>query len=176
MADNPPPSGLQAAFIQHRAQLLRFVAARGAGDEAEDVLQDVWLKIAATQSGPVASPLAYLHRAANTVLIDRYRARRQAASRDRAWSDTQGGADPLVSAAPSAERALLGRDLMAAVEALLADLHPPRVAAIFRRHRVEGVAQRQIAAEFNVSLSTVESDLRIAYRALAELRERFDAD
>ncbi|WP_347304118.1 RNA polymerase sigma factor [Croceibacterium sp. TMG7-5b_MA50] len=176
MADTPPSSGLQAAFLQHRAQLLRFVAARGAGDEAEDVLQDVWLRIAATQSGPVASPLAYLYRAANTVLIDRYRARRQAVSRDRAWSDTQGAGDPLVSAAPSAERTVLGRNLMAAVEALLADLHPPRVSAIFRRHRVDGIAQRQIAAEFGVSLSTVESDLRIAYRALAELREQFDAD
>ena len=50
----------------------------------------------------------------------------------------------------------------------------PGPAAIFRRHRVDEVPQRKIAEEFGVSLSTVESDLRRAYRALAELKERMD--
>jgi RNA polymerase sigma-70 factor (ECF subfamily) len=175
MADSLPQSGLHAAFLQHRAQLLRFIAARGGGAEAEDVLQEVWLRISAAQTGPVGNPLSYLHRAANTVLIDRYRARRQATLRDRAWSDAQGGSDPAVSDAPSAERIVLARDLARAVEDLLARLHPPRVAAIFRRHRIDGVPQRQVAGEFGISLSTVEADLRIAYRALADLREQFDA-
>lgn len=175
MADSLPQSGLQAAFLDHRAQLLRFIAARGGGADAEDVLQDIWLRISAAQSGPVGNPLFYLHRVANTVLIDRYRARRQATLRDRAWSETQGGSDIAVSDAPSAERIMLARDLARAVEELLAGLHPPRVAAIFRRHRIDGVAQRQIAAEFGISQSTVEADLRIAYRALAGLREQFDA-
>lgn len=175
MADSLPQSGLQAAFLDHRAQLLRFIAARGGGADAEDVLQDIWLRISAAQSGPVGNPLSYLHRVANTVLIDRYRARRQATLRDRAWSETQGGSDIAVSDAPSAERIMLARDLARAVEELLAGLHPPRVAAIFRRHRIDGVAQRQIAAEFGISQSTVEADLRIAYRALAGLREQFDA-
>lgn len=176
MADSLPQSGLHAAFLQHRAQLLRFIVARGGGSDAEDVLQEVWLRISNAQSGPVANPLSYLHRVANTVLIDRYRARRQASLRDRAWSEAQGGSDIAISDAPSAERMVLARDLARAVEELLARLHPPRVAAIFRRHRIDGVAQRQIAAEFGISLSTVEADLRVAYRALADLREQFDAD
>jgi RNA polymerase sigma-70 factor (ECF subfamily) len=50
----------------------------------------------------------------------------------------------------------------------------PRAAAIFRRHRIDGVPQRQVAKEMGVSLSTVESDLRGAYRALAELKGRLD--
>ena len=36
------------------------------------------------------------------------------------------------------------------------------------------MTQRQIAAEFGVSLSTVESDLRQAYAALIDFRSRFD--
>jgi len=175
MLDPPPPGGLEAAFLEHRGRLLRFIAARGGGDEAEDVLQEVWLRVAAARTGPVAHPLSYLHRTADTVLIDRYRSRRQAALRDRGWSEAQGGADPAISDAPSAERAVLARDLARAVEDLLARLHPPRVAQVFRRHRVDGVPQRQVAAEFGISLSTVESDLRIAYRALADLRESWDA-
>jgi RNA polymerase sigma-70 factor (ECF subfamily) len=39
---------------------------------------------------------------------------------------------------------------------------------------VDGVPQRQLAQEFGVSLSTIESDLRRAYAALAELKERID--
>ena len=49
-----------------------------------------------------------------------------------------------------------------------------RPAAIFRRHRIDGIGQRQVAAEMGVSLSTVESDLRRAYAALAAMKERLD--
>jgi DNA-directed RNA polymerase specialized sigma24 family protein len=38
------------------------------------------------------------------------------------------------------------------------------------------VDQRRIAAELNVSLSTVEKDLRAAYSALLELKGRSDAE
>ena len=41
---------------------------------------------------------------------------------------------------------------------------------------VAGMTQDQIARELGVSLSTVEKDLQKAYRALAELQERFDAE
>ena len=50
-----------------------------------------------------------------------------------------------------------------------------RPARIFRRFRVDGAAQRDIAAELGVSLSTVEADLRKVYAALAALRRQFDA-
>ena len=49
-----------------------------------------------------------------------------------------------------------------------------RAVAIFRRSRIDGIAQRVIAQEFGVSISTVESDLRQVYRVLIELRERLD--
>ncbi|HEY0324811.1 MAG TPA: RNA polymerase subunit sigma-70, partial [Allosphingosinicella sp.] len=32
--------GLEAVFLTHRAALLRFLRARGAGDAAEDLLQE----------------------------------------------------------------------------------------------------------------------------------------
>ena len=51
---------------------------------------------------------------------------------------------------------------------------PERAVAVFRRTRIDGVTQRVIAGELGVSISTVESDLRLVYRALAELRERLD--
>ena len=45
---------------------------------------------------------------------------------------------------------------------------------MFRRHRIEGVSQRQIADEFGVSLSTVESDLRRAYGRIVAVRRAID--
>ena len=173
MSPPPSPSGLEATFLEHRAKLLRFLAARGAGDAAEDVLHEVWLKITAADIGPVAAPLAYLYRAADMLMIDRYRSLRQAEKRERDWTDTMGGAVPGVSEAPSPERAIIARQQARLVSDAL-DALGERPAAIFRRHRVDGIQQREVAAEFGVSLSTVESDLRLAYRALAQLKERLD--
>ena len=90
-----------------------------------------------------------------------------------AGSGAAGGAQPGASEAPASDRALIAReDARRVAEAL--DALGTRVAAVFRRHRIDGVPQRGVAREFGVSLSTVESDLRAAYRALAELRERWD--
>lgn len=47
-----------------------------------------------------------------------------------------------------------------------------RVSTVFRRHRIDGTPQRAVAAELGISLSTVESDLRVAYRALSDWKER----
>lgn len=174
MTEDPTPStGLEAVFLEHRGRLLRFLVARGAGEAAEDLLQEVWLKIAARPAGPVASPLSYLFRTADLLMIDRYRASRQARRRDHDWSDAHDGAIPGVSDAPSVERHLMGRQ-HALLAAEVLDALGARPAAIFRRHRIDDVPQRQVAEEFGVSLSTVESDLRRAYRALAELRERLE--
>ncbi|HEY6816619.1 MAG TPA: RNA polymerase sigma factor [Croceibacterium sp.] len=173
LSETSSSAGLEAAFLAHRDRLLRFLAARGAGDAAEDLLQELWLKIAAGRTGPVASPLSYLFRAADTLMIDRYRSARQAERREHAWSEVRDGAIAGVSDAPSVERHLIGREHARLVAETLAGLGE-RPAAVFRRHRIDQVPQRRVAEEFGVSLSTVESDLRRAYAALAVLKERID--
>ncbi|WP_374408431.1 RNA polymerase sigma factor [Pelagerythrobacter sp.] len=173
MSDRTQPSGLEQAFLDSRERLLRFFAARGAGDAAEDLLQELWLKVSAGGSGPIAAPLPYLFRAANSLMIDRYRSQVQAARRDHDWSEANTGAVPGMTDSPSAERVVAARQFARLVDETLATLEP-RAATAFRRHRVDGIGQRQVAQELGVSLSTVESDLRIAYRALAELKERMD--
>jgi RNA polymerase sigma-70 factor (ECF subfamily) len=173
LSEPSPHAGLEAVFLSNRARLLAFLAARGAGDAAEDLLHELWLKVSTGERGPIASPLSYLFRAADTLMIDRYRSQRQADKRDRDWSEASGGASPGVSDAPSVERHVIGRQQARLVAETLDGLGQ-RTAAVFRRHRVDGVPQRQVAQEMGVSLSTVESDLRGAYRALAELKERLD--
>ncbi len=173
LADSNSSAGLEAAFLANRERLLRFLLARGAGDAAEDLLQEVWLKIATGRTGPVASPVSYLFRIADTLMIDRYRSERQAERREREWGRVNDGSTPGVSDAPSVERHIIGRQHARLVSETLAGLGE-RPAAIFRRHRIDQVPQRRVAEEFGVSLSTVESDLRRAYAALAALKERID--
>jgi RNA polymerase sigma-70 factor (ECF subfamily) len=164
-------AGLEAVFLAHRDALLRFLHARGAGDDADDLLQELWFRVAAAPAGPIAEPVGYLMRAANNLMLDRHRGRMRAMRRDLDWAETATSAD---HEAPDAERALIGREALGRAEAVLASLGS-RVEAIFRRYRLDEVTIDQVAREFGVSRSTVEKDLQKAYRALLELRSGGDA-
>lgn len=160
------PTGIEAVFLANREKLVRFLAARGAGDAAEDLVQDLWVKLSGRMDGPIANPLAYLYRAADMLMIDRYRARRQAELREQDWVEGQGGPEP-----PEADRALVARQTAERIAQALAALGA-RPATVFRRARIEGVPQKRIAEELGVSISTVESDLRLAAQTIAALKEQ----
>lgn len=164
-------NGLQRVLLDERGRLVRFLAARGAGEEAEDLFQDLWQRIATSPANPVAEPMAYLFRAAENLIRDR---RRSNVSRDRRQQDWY-EAGPTAEEQPSGERLLIARERLRATEAALAALGP-RVEMVFRRYRLEGVGQAVIARELGVSLSSVEKDLQKAYRALAEMKAKFDAE
>lgn len=163
-----PVSGLEAIFAEMRPALVRRAAAMGAGGDAEDVVQDVWLKLR-NVDGPVAAPHAYLLRMVYTAVLDRRRGLRRAAARDAAWSAPANLPEDAVAPA-DAERRLIAAQTLRAVEARLDALGDP-AAAIFRRHRIDGLTQRRIAEEFGMGLSTVEKHLRRAYAVLLDLQE-----
>lgn len=165
-------SGLEAVFLANRDKLLRFLGSLGAGDAAEDLVHELWLRIAASSTAPVAAPLPYLYRAANNLMLDRHRSVVRAGARDRAWRELTAG-DGERSEAPDAERLLIAREQARIAEAALATVGD-RAARIFRRHRLDGIEQRAIAAELGVSLSTVEADLRKTYAAMIALKRKFD--
>jgi len=166
--------GLEAVFLDSGPALLRFLTARGAGAEADDLLQELWIKVSTASSGPIANPLAYLYRMADNLMLDRRRETQRRLRRDDAWSDMSAGAVAGVSDQPSAERVMIARERMAQVDRIL-DALGDRTAAIFRSHRIDGVSQRAVAAAMGISLSAVEKHLQKAYRALVELREAEDA-
>lgn len=163
-----PASGLEAIFAEMRPALVRRAAAMGAGGDAEDVVQDVWLKLAGVEA-PVASPHAYLLRMVYTAVLDRRRGLRRAAARDAVWQSPANLAEDTVETA-DAERRLIAVQTLEAVEARLIALGDPAT-AIFRRHRIDGVTQKKLAEEFGMGLSTIEKHLRRAYAALLDLQE-----
>lgn len=164
-------TGLQAVVLNERGRLIRFLAARGAGDEAEDLLQELWQRVSAAPSQPIADPVSYLFRAAENLMRDWRRSRISREKRQFDWHDTAIDAEE----AAMGERVLIAREQLREVEAVLEGLGP-RVLPVFRRYRLDGVGQAAIAQEFRVSLSSVEKDLQKAYRALAGLKAKFDAE
>lgn len=160
--------GIEGVLLANRGRIVRFLEVRGAGDTAEDLFQDLWMRLTDRRMGPIADPLSYVMRAANNLMLDRYRSARQSELRDKAWGEAS------ATHSPSSEAALISREQLALVETAITQTGE-RPARIFRRFRVDGLNQRDIARELGVSLSTVEADLRKVYAALAAIRRQFDA-
>jgi len=167
--------GVQQIFEEHRDELLRYLRAHGAGHAAEDLLHELWLKLIASPAGPIASPRNYLYRAATNLMIDRSRSEVQSERREVEWADAADRLPNLPTNDPGADRALDSRRRLAIVKAELGRL-PPRALSIFRQHRLEGLTQREVASAMGLSASTIESDLRMVYRLLDELRRRLDEE
>jgi RNA polymerase sigma-70 factor (ECF subfamily) len=167
--------GLSAVLDAHRHELRRYLLAHGAGEAADDLLQELQLKVLGAPGGPVQSPLNYLYRAATNLMIDHRRAQTQARARDQAWAELSDQSADSIDPRPSADRIVDGESRMRLFKQRLDDL-PERARRILLRHRVDGLSQRLIAREFGLSQSTVESDLRLAYCWLDEVRRELDEE
>ena len=57
----------------------------GDASDAEDILQDLWIKIGSIAAVP-DDPLSYLYRVADNLVIDRRRSAQRRERRDDAWN------------------------------------------------------------------------------------------
>jgi RNA polymerase sigma factor (sigma-70 family) len=168
-------SGLSAVFEVNRPSLHRFLIARRAQPaEADDILQELFLKIGRLPTGPIADPLAYLYRMADNLYLDMLRSQSRRSVREEAWMAARHGTGDS-DGQPTAEDQLIARERLVLVQRALRRL-PERTVLIFRRYRLDGIAQRHIAAELGITVSAVEKHLQRAYRALIEARAEIDAD
>lgn len=155
-------AGLKAVFLAERPMLLRLLAARlGNPADAEDALQDIWLKLDQHGAPSVAQPAAYLYRMATNLAADRRIASARAGARDTAWLEVQ----PAAEEHPSIEHTLLARERLARLEAALAAM-PERMSQALRLYRVENLPQKQIAERLGMTVSGVEKLLRRAVKEI----------
>ncbi len=148
-----------------RPGLMAFFLRRlGSHAEAEDLTQEVFVRLADADPAQMQSPEAYIFRMAANLLRDRSRREKvrfdylaDAMAADGAGVDVL---DPLrVSAA---------RESLVGLTDALREL-PERDRAIFILYRLENVDKRDIAQAFEISLSTVERHLA---RAMAHVTRR----
>lgn len=159
-----------------RPALLRYLTLRGAtADEAEDVLQETYLKLSTSTIGPIDQPRAYLYRMANNHFLLHRRTANRRARREEDWVDTHGGEPREIDEQPSAETHLIARQQLAILQGVLDGL-PERTRAIFRRFRLDGEPQRQIAADIGISVSAVEKHLARAYEAITAAKLELNED
>jgi RNA polymerase sigma-70 factor (ECF subfamily) len=163
---NMAGSGLAQAFMANQAPLLRYLRARGAGEDAEDCLQELWIRAQVSDDEAVSDARAYLYRMAHNLMLDRHRTARRRQHREISYHEDVRGGDGDADDAPDAERILTARERLREIDGVLAELGV-RTEYIFRRHRVDEIAQREIATELGITLSAIEKHLQKAYRAVA---------
>lgn len=168
---SPPSSPLIDAYLARRPALVRFFAARTRSDaEAEDIVQELFVRIAKVPAETVENPAAYLYRLGSNIHLDRLRSARRSVARDAAYQETMGdgdAADP-ISAEPSPEARWTARRRLAEVMAVV-ETFPPQRLRVFTRHKLDGRSYAEVAAELGISKSAVEKHMMAALRQLAEL-------
>jgi RNA polymerase sigma-70 factor (ECF subfamily) len=165
--DNP----LLAAFLERRENLVLFLAARlRSASEAEDLAQELYLKVAAMAAdAEVRAPAALLYRMAANLVVDHVRSAQRASRRNAEWRldnrQTIGATD--VVSEPAADEALVARERVRLLAQAVAEL-PPQMGRAFRLHKLEGLSQAETAEAMGVSRKMVEQHIGVAIRRLAE--------
>ncbi|MEU9667587.1 RNA polymerase sigma-70 factor [Streptomyces bobili] len=168
---------LTDVFEEHRSFLLG-VAYRMLGRvaDAEDVVQDAWLRWAAADRGDVREPRAYLVRVVTRLALDRL-------ARIKARNEAYVGPwlpEPYVTdfgdtVQDTAERAVLADSVSLAVLVVLESLSPLE-RAVFVLREAFGYPHADIAAVLDRSESAVRQLAGRARRHVDERRPRYDVD
>ena len=137
---------------------------------AEDLVQDLYLKVAAMPAdAEVKAPVPLLYRMAANLMVDHVRSAQRSSRRNAQWRletrVTLGGTD--VVSDPPADEALVAKDRARALAEAVADL-PPQMGRAFRLHKLEGLSQAETAERMGVSRKMIEQHIGLAIRRLAE--------
>lgn len=170
----PLPNGdddpLLAAYLARRENLVRFFAARaGSWAAAEDLAQELYLKIVGRPPGPEAeNPTALLYRMGLNLMLDRARGETRAAARDDQWrrlNRSELGGEDVDEQAP-ADEATASRERLRRLVDAVAEL-PPQMQRAFRLHKLEGLSHAATAQAMGLSVKSVEKHVSAALRNLA---------
>jgi RNA polymerase sigma-70 factor (ECF subfamily) len=163
----PGPDGLEGRdpFTAHRALLFTIAYEMlGSAADAEDVVQDSWLRWSAVDQSEVADPRAYLARVVTRQSLNRLRTlQRQRESYVGPWLP-----EPLVTAADVAEDTELAEAVSFAMLVVLESLGPVE-RAVFVLREVFGFGYDDIAVTVDRSVPAVR---QIAHRAREHVQAR----
>jgi RNA polymerase sigma-70 factor (ECF subfamily) len=162
-ASRPAASELEILYRTHRLKLLRFVRRRSRPDQAADIVQQLFARLAGQAMPAIEAPAAYLRQAARNLIRDEARGAERRSMQLHLCLDEV----PLV--APDQVAALEARDMLQRFETAMARLDP-RTREIFLAHRIDGYSYAEIAVRTGLSVKTVEKHMS---RAIAFLGRQF---
>lgn len=168
LAEKAPPArddefSLEELFRRHHRRVFRIAyRLTGDADDAEDVLQTVFLRLARRQEelDPSQNLAGYLSRAATHAALDLLRARKRSRSVPLEGMETE-------SPSPGPERRPLDRELRHHLRQGLARL-TPQAATVFALRYFEGEKNRDIARALGISPTAVAVTL---HRVRGQLQE-----
>ena len=141
------PADTTTLFVEHRGALVNY-ASGIVGDraQAEDVVQEAFIRFSAASATPITHPVSYLYRIVRTSRWTgpgappwRHRPSRPSAS------------ESVPHDAPTAEDVVLFRDELRVLGEALAEL-PERTRLAFTLYRLEGWTLQQVADQLAVSV------------------------
>ena len=159
---------LIATYFSRREAIRRFLVARlGSTEEADDLLQDLYLRLEHAMPSEVRDPAAYLFRMAQNLVRDHRRERQRTKKREADWADAQTitSGSEAVADVPSAEAAIAAKQRIATIRSALLDLSP-QCRRVFTLHKFDGVSHQDIAEAVGISRSTVEKHMNTALKHL----------
>lgn len=156
--------------LRFRAPLNRYFQRREIdAAEAEDLTQEVFLRIARRENGITRDNIeAFIFTIAGNLLRDRRRRRQVRGVQVSLDGDQPINHTELIEAIDPS-RVVTARDDLRRALAILGEL-PQRTQDVFILQRIEGMKNRQIADTLSISVSAVEKHMS---RALAHMARRF---
>ena len=158
-------------FLEKRENLLLFLAARTRSmSMAEDLIQDLYLKISTIEAGTeVRTPVALLYRMAANVMVDHVRSTQRSSRRNAEWrlDNRQDVGGEEVVDGPPADEVVMGKQRARQLAEAVAEL-PPQMGRAFRLHKLEGLSQAQAAQAMGVSVKMIEQHIQAAIHRLTQ--------
>ena len=166
--DGSDQNPLLPTYLERRADLVRYFRARLRSDEAaEDLVQDIYLKISTPPDFEIDNPAAYLFRLGTNLMLDRLKVQRRAVRRESDWQGIHSsgtGGESIADASPADEVADARQRLRRIIE-VVNDLPAP-VREAFRLHKLEGLSHAETARAMGVSRSSVEKYMMTCLKRL----------
>ncbi len=161
-ATSPSQNYSNCRYTEFRPALRRFFIGKLRDIiDVDDLVQDVFVRIAARQGGEVENLGGYVFQTAASVLADRRRRRIVRHADDQVPFDSERHSGTDFDAGRVAEH----RQALQAVAAALMTL-PERTRTIFVMRRLEGQNYKDIAVQFAISVSAVEKHMARAMQHL----------
>lgn len=162
------PASLLDRYLEQRDALRRLFTARGGPQFADDLLQDLFLKVQShDEAEAISNPDAFLYRLAMNLMIDKARQRRRSGERETAWRGihhaTVGKED--VADVPDSEQAVIARNRVHRLNEVLAGL-PQAAQQAFRLVKFDGLSHAEAGARMNLAPRAVERLIAKAMKSM----------